>query len=47
MKDPIFIKDTIPNNNYTVSLNNLIKLVKEHVRINFILLMKDKKMKID
>jgi hypothetical protein len=39
MKVPIFTKYIVNNNNYTVNLlNNLIKQVKEHVRINFILL---------
>jgi hypothetical protein len=38
MKVPIYTKDIVKNNNYKVSLNNLIKQVKERVRINFILI---------
>jgi hypothetical protein len=39
MKVPISAKYIVQNNNYTVnSLNNLIKQVKERVRINFILI---------
>jgi hypothetical protein len=38
MNVPISAKYIVHNNNYTVSLNNLIKQVKEHVRINFILI---------
>jgi hypothetical protein len=39
MKGPISAKYIIQNNNYTVnSLKNLIKYVKERVRINFILI---------
>jgi hypothetical protein len=39
MKVPISTKYIVHNNNYTVnSLNKLIKQVKEHVRINFILI---------
>ena len=38
MKVPISAKDIVHNNNYIVSLNNLIKQVKERVRINFILI---------
>jgi hypothetical protein len=35
---PIDSKYIVHKNNSTVSLNNLIKQVKEHVRINFILI---------
>jgi hypothetical protein len=39
MKVPISAIYIVQNNNYTVnSLNNLIKQVKERVRINFILI---------
>jgi hypothetical protein len=38
MNVPIYEKYIVHNNNYTVSLNNLIKQVKERVKINFILI---------
>jgi hypothetical protein len=38
MNVPISTKYIVHNNNYTISLNNLIKQVKERVRINFILI---------
>ena len=47
MKVPISAIYIVQNNNYIVnSLNNLIKQVKECVRINFILIKKDNKMKL-
>ena len=47
MKVPIYKKYIVQNNSYRFnSLNNLIKQVKECVRINFILIKKDNKMKL-